>query len=293
MEKNKKKSPAKFLKIGKLISGVAAKVKAAGGLKALAMANPLATAAVIAGGAYLYSKYKKQKQKEKRMQGQLADAQGDFNRRLTEYENLDFQPIDIDALKQENLLEDLDINTEAVEASQRAFAQSQANILQSLRGVAGVSGAASLATALSEQANKQAEQQRLTIAEQINANRKLALAEQARINDIERQLQLANMEGARQFEIDQLTTLLGVDAQKIAGIRGDIAQQQERRGQMFNAVGNIIGAGIGSGESDPFGLGSLPNMLKIPEPRSGGFLDAGGNEVSVKPGYESDFTPIT
>jgi hypothetical protein len=85
------------------------------------------------------------------------------------------------------------------------------------------------------------------------------------------------MEGARQFEIDQLTTLMGVDAQKIAGIRGDIAAQQERRGQIFGAVGSIIGSGIGSGEKDPFGLGNLPSMLKLP--KDDGTL-SGGNPLS-------------
>ncbi len=279
--KNEKKSPAKFFGIGKLVSGIAAKVSAAGGgltgIKALAMANPLATAAVIAGGAYLYSKHKKKKAKEKRQQGLLSDAQADFNERLKQYENLDFKPIDIDALKQENLLEDLEIDASAVEASQRAFAQSQANILQSLRGVGGSTGAASLATALSGQAADQAEKMRLSIAEQINANRKLALQEQSRLNNIQKELQLANMEGARQFEIDQLTTLMGVDAQKIAGIRGDIAAQQERRGQIFGAVGSIIGSGIGSGEKDPFGLGNLPSLLKLP--KDDGTL-SGGEELS-------------
>ncbi len=112
---------------------------------------------------------------------------------------------------------------------------------------------------------------------QINANRKLALQEQSRLNNIQKELQLANMEGARQFEIDQLTTLMGVDAQKIAGIRGDIAAQQERRGQIFGAVGSIIGSGIGSGEKDPFGLGNLPNLLKLP--KDDGTL-SGGEELS-------------
>jgi len=260
--KNEKKSPAKLFGIGKLITGIAAKAKAAGGLKALAMANPLATAAVIAGGAYLYSKNKKRKAKEKRQKGLLSDAQADFNERLKQYENLDFKPIDIDALKQENLLEDLEIDTSAVQASQRAFAQSQANILQSLRGVGGTTGAASLATALSGQAADQAEKMRLSIAEQINANKTLALQEQSRLNNIQKELQLANMEGARQFEIDQLATLMNVDAQKIAGIRDDIAGQQERRGQIFGAVGNIIGSGIGSANKDPFGFENLVGKLK-------------------------------
>jgi hypothetical protein len=231
--KNEKKSPVKF----KLIPFIA---------NTLGVSNPVAAVLTIGAGMYAYSKVKKAKNKDKALQGQLSARQEDFERRLKQYEELKFKPIDADALKQENIFEDLEINTEAFEASRRNFLQSQANILSSLAGVAGPSGAASLATALSAQANKQAEQQRVTIAEQINANKKLEMAERARLNNQIREIELANMEGARQFEIDQLATLLGVEGQRIAGVRQDIAGRRQMYGDIAGGVGNIVGSIISS-----------------------------------------------
>jgi len=212
----------------------------------LGVSNPAAAAIIAVGGTYLYGQYKKAKNKDKALKNQLSERQADFERRLKQYEELQFKPIDVDALKQENIFEDLEINTEAFEASRRNFLQSQANILSSLSGVSGSSGAASLATALSAQSTKQAEQQRITIAEQINANKKLELAERSRLNNQIRELELANQEGARQFEIDQLATLLGVEGQRIAGVRGDIANRQQMYGDIAGGVGNIVGSIISS-----------------------------------------------
>ena len=232
--KNEKKSPVKFF----------AALGAALGAGA-AFATPVGIAATVAGVG-LYRAGKKAKAKDRALRGQLSERQEDFERRLKQYEELKFKPIDVDALKQENIFEDLEINTEAFEASRRNFLQSQANILASLSGVAGSSGAASLATALSAQSTKQAEQQRITIAEQINANKKLEMAERARLNNQIREIELANIEGARQFEIDQLATLLGVEGQRIAGVRQDIAGRQ-MYGDIAGGVGNIVGSLIPMG----------------------------------------------
>tara|TARA_R100001163_G_C5061936_1_gene198912 strand:+ start:34 stop:738 length:705 start_codon:yes stop_codon:yes gene_type:complete len=231
--KNKKKSPVKFF----------AALGAALGASA-AFATPVGIAATVAGVG-LYRAGKKAKARDRALRGQLSDLQADFEERIQQYEELKFRPIDVDALKQENVFEDLEIDTEAFEASRRNFLQSQANILASLSGAASSSGAASLATALSTQATKQAEQQRLTIAEQINKNKQLEIAERARLNNQIRELELANMEGARQFEIDQLSTLLGIEGQKIAGVRGDIAGRQQMYGDIAGGIGNIIGSAIG------------------------------------------------
>jgi hypothetical protein len=53
------------------------------------------------------------------------------------------------------------------------------------------------------------------------------------------------MEGARQFELDKMNTLIGVAGQKIAGAQGAIAQRQQMYGQIAGAVGNVAGAVIG------------------------------------------------
>jgi len=238
MENNNKRSPAKILG---LLKGIGTAVGFTGTGTGLMSLNPALAGGIIVGGALMARSARK---KDRRLRGQLADQQAAFEERLMQYENMQFQPIDTDALQRENIFEDLEINTEAFEASRKAFQQSQANILQGLRGVAGTSGVAGLAQALSMQAAEQSEQLRLTVAEQLMRNKELRLQEESRLGDQLMQIEIANQEGARQFELDKLRTLIGVEGQKIAGIRGDIAGRRQMYGQLAGGIGSIIGAGI-------------------------------------------------
>ena len=235
MENNNKKSPTKFL------SAIGSALGFAAGKAGIMGLNPALAGGIIVGGALMAGSARK---KDRRLRGQLADQQAAFEERLMQYENMDFQPIDTDALQRENIFEDLEINTEAFEASRKAFQQSQANILQGLRGVAGASGVAGLAQALGMQAAEQSEQLRLTVAEQLMRNKELRLQEESRLGDQLMQIEIANQEGARQFELDKLRTLIGVEGQKIAGIRGDIAGRRQMYGQIAGGVGSMLGAGL-------------------------------------------------
>lgn len=240
MENKNKKSPAKFLLPALKAIGTAV---AGSSTTSFAALNPALAGGLLVGGA-LYAGTRGARKKDRRLKGQLADQQAAFEERLMQYENMDFQPIDTDALQRENIFEDLEINTEAFEASRRSFQQSQANILQGLRSVAGSSGAAGLAQALSMQAAEQSEQLRLTVAEQLMRNKELRLQEESRLGDQLMQIDIANQEGARQFELDKLKTLIGVEGQKIAGVRGDIAGRRQMYGQLAGGIGSVLGAGL-------------------------------------------------
>jgi len=207
---------------------------------AFASANPVAQAAIIAGGAYLASRAGRKGGGSS--SGGLRSAQKQFDRYLTEYENLEFQPIDENIVDQENIFEDMEIDTTAFEMQRKAFAQQQANILQGLKGVAGSSGAASLAQALSNQAEMASEQMGTTIGQMMARNRELRLQEESRISQAMTQIELANAEGARQFEIDRLGTLLNVAGQRVAGERADIAGRRQMKGQMASGIGSMIGS---------------------------------------------------
>jgi len=182
------------------------------------------------------------------------------------YEESEFEALDRDALRrenvfkgQENIMEEMEVDNQAADYARRQFSQQQANIMQGLKGAAGTSGISGLAQSLSNQAIKQAEQSRVTIGQQLQQNRRLKLQEEARINQqvlmeesrlsqADRAVQIANLEGARQFEIDKLSTLMGVQGQKIAGVNQQIAQTQ----QTWNQVGSTIsqaGAAYGGGTS--------------------------------------------
>jgi len=185
------------------------------------------------------------RKKDRRLRRQLGDAQAEFEEQLQIYKDSKFQPIDPNIVDQENIFEDMEIDTSTFEMQRKAFLQQQANILQSLQTVGGTSGAAGLATALSVSAEQQAEKATMTTSQMLNRAKELRLQEQGRINQAMTNVELANAEGARQFEIDKLNTLLGVAGQKIAGIRGDQAGRRQMYGQIAAGVGSIAGAVIG------------------------------------------------
>mgnify|MGYP003124965796 CR=1 FL=1 len=117
------------------------------------------------------------RKKDRRLRRQLGEAQEAFERRLKEYEDMEFQPIDPNIVDQENIFEDMEVDTTSFEMQRKAFLQQQANILSSLQQVSGSAGAASLATALSRGAEQQAQQATMTTAQMINRQKELRLQE--------------------------------------------------------------------------------------------------------------------
>ena len=179
------------------------------------------------------------------LQRQLAESQRKFEERLDAYEESQFKPLDEDALKQENVMEELEVDTQAQDYAREQFQQQQANIMAGMRGVAGGSGIAGLAQALSNQAKQQARETQISISEQLRANRAMERQEAARLKAQERAVTLANMQGANQFEIDKMTTLIGVAGEQVKGARQAIADRLAYKGQVAGAVGNVAGAMIG------------------------------------------------
>tara|TARA_B100001094_G_C18121181_1_gene766946 strand:- start:22 stop:897 length:876 start_codon:yes stop_codon:yes gene_type:complete len=179
------------------------------------------------------------------LQRQLAESQRKFEERLDAYEESQFKPLDEDALKQENVMEELEVDTQAQDYAREQFQQQQANIMAGMRGVAGGSGIAGLAQALSNQAKQQARETQVSISEQLRANRAMERQETARLKSQERAVTLANMQGANQFEIDKMTTLIGVSGEQVKGARQAIADRLAYKGQIAGAVGQVAAAAIG------------------------------------------------
>tara|TARA_B100000900_G_scaffold77147_1_gene61750 strand:+ start:2147 stop:2998 length:852 start_codon:yes stop_codon:yes gene_type:complete len=178
------------------------------------------------------------------LQRKLAESQRKFEERLGAYEESQFKPLDEDALKQENVMEELEIDTQAQDYAREQFQQQQANIMAGMRGVAGGSGIAGLAQALSNQAKQQARETQISISEQLRANRAMERQEAARLKAQERAVTLANMQGANQFEIDKMTTLIGVAGEQVKGARQAIADRLSYKGQIAGAVGQVAAAAI-------------------------------------------------
>jgi len=206
-------------------------------LKAL---DPITMSAIYAGGTGLVAAGigAIAKGVRKRRADRLA-AEADFDARIKEYEESQFQELDPDDYQQENIMEDLEVDTQAADYARDQFMQQQANIMNVYRGVAGSSGIAGLAQTLSNQAAKQAKESRVNIAQQLAENKKLRLAEESRIKQQERQMRIDNALGRRQFEADKMSTMIGVASQKIAGVNARTERAIKLSGQIVEGISSI------------------------------------------------------
>ena len=230
MAENKKISPLKnvalFGSIGKAALGT------------------LGPAGIALGAAGLFFGARAIRRGRRRRQAELRKAQEEFDRRLQTYEESEFQELDPDQYRQENVFEDITVDTEAVDYSAEQFKQQQANIMQAFKGVSGASGIGALAQTLSNQAAKQAKESQVYISQQLAQNKKIRLAEQSRLQEQQRQLRINNALGRRQFEADKMATLIGVAGQKIAGANQRIANVQAMTGQIIGGLSEIDASAV-------------------------------------------------
>ena len=206
---------------------------------------PLAAAAI---GAMSASKTRKAPQRQADLdRKERNEAKADFDKRIAKYEKSQFVPLDLEALKTENIFEEADLSKDVLPAADYAreqFQQQQANIMQGLKGVAGASGIAGLAQSLSMQAADQSRQTGVTIGQRLAEGRKLALQERSQKQMQERQIILSNMQGRNQFELDKMSTLMGVAGTRTAAAAQSLAQQQSNlitlQGQQTQMWGQAI-----------------------------------------------------
>ncbi len=131
----------------------------------------------------------------------------------------------------ENTMEDLRVNTMAAEFQMEQGTQQRANILDSLRNVAGSSGIAGLATALSNQGILQARQVSNDIAQQESRNEIMRANAAMSLQQLDRkgeamadQMQRQGEAMVQQMEAQRQSTLLGVAYQGAAGANQAVQQ---------------------------------------------------------------------
>tara|TARA_R100001230_G_C5673021_1_gene178170 strand:+ start:806 stop:1627 length:822 start_codon:yes stop_codon:yes gene_type:complete len=169
----------------------------------------------------------------------LARARSDMQNFERQFQNFEFD-VENPYEDLENVYEDMTVNLQAARFSQQALAQQQANILQGLRGAAGESGAAGLATALSRQAATATQQMAIDIGEQEQAIEKMQADYQAQIDQMIRGADFELDVRQQQLEFDRLQTMYGMSMEEVASIRNAEAQRQAGNKSLF---GQILGAG--------------------------------------------------
>jgi hypothetical protein len=140
-------------------------------------------------------------------------------------------------LNMENKMEDLTVNQQQAQFQSQQFAQSQANIMDSMRGSAGGSGIAALAQQLSQSGQMAAQSAAASIGQQEQANQKLAAQEESRLQGMERR-GVVESRAAQQAKVDKLMGLAQDDQSRARGLVDAANQQSEQAAAgMYDAIG--------------------------------------------------------
>ena len=142
----------------------------------------------------------------------------------------------------ENVFEDLTVNQQQAEFTRQQQQQSQANVLQQTRGVAGASGIAALAQAISRQGALDAQQAAVSIGQQERANQMAKLQEASKIQTMERQGDIMQ----RQAEGEKLKTMMGMTA---ADVEREASAQKVHQAAGYQAMDEFAQAGLTGDEA--------------------------------------------
>jgi hypothetical protein len=169
----------------------------------------------------------------------------------------------------ENVYEEAQIDTRAVDYMREQSQQQQANILQNLRGVAGGSGIAGLAQQISNIGTQQARQQAADIARQERQSETARRGEASRIDMLQRgdaqRIDMLGRQGSfeadmlqrkgdmyvQQQEQNRIASLYGLAADRQTATSQALNTAQAQLSSAFGDLGSSIIGGVASGGFGP------------------------------------------
>jgi hypothetical protein len=187
-------------------------------------------------------------------------------------------------LNMENVMEDLTINQQQAEFMRTQQMESQANVMQQMRGAAGSSGIAALAQVLANQGALDAQKASASIAEQEAANQLAERTETARIQGLEREGELIS----RQAEMGKIQSLMGMAADEVSVAR---SMEMQAEAQRMAAIQQIAEGGmdVAMGTASKIGTnwesGPLVDANQLQQYQQMRGFDTAGQGTSVT--YES------
>jgi len=216
------------------------------------------------------------KKEEEKARKQAEEAKEKMNSLKAQYESLDTSN---PYLNLENTMEDLTINQKQADFERQSFQQSQANIMQGLRGAAGGSGIASLAQSLAQQGQIASQRSAASIGQQEAANQRATAQQAASIQSKEREGEVYS----RGLEREKTSTLLGMAQQETAAYQ---AQEGAARQAKTDAItGGITGmadmfAGFGDSGASATNPTAYYNSAGQRINAEGEKIDANGNVIT-------------
>ena len=163
-------------------------------------------------------------------------AQKEFNTNKARMEGADTSNL---ATNQENVYEDLTVNTQQADFVNQQQQAGMANTMDSLQGAAGGSGIAALAQSMSNQQSKNAQGASAIIGQQEAGNQ---MAERQTAG----QLQAKELQGeyaSRAAEKDKTDTMLGMSQQRLGAAN---KAQEAAKASIIGGVGGLAGSVAGN-----------------------------------------------
>lgn len=185
-----------------------------GGVKALSS---------IAGGIIGSGKRKREQRR----------AQAGYDKTLARLENLDASN---PYANQQNVYEDLTVNTQQADMLAQQQQQALGNTMQNLQGAAGGSGIAALAQSMANQQSQNLQAATASIGQQEAQNQRLMLGQEA-------QMQQNMVEGemmSRQMEASKTTGMLNRAGQRLSAAN---QARQQATSSIMGGVGELAGMG--------------------------------------------------
>ena len=171
----------------------------------------MAIGATVSIASGLYTRHQASKAEE-----DAAEKAGEAAKQLAKdkeaYKNLDTSN------PYTNTMEDLTVNTQEADFTKQQQMQSQANIMDQMRGAAGSSGIAGLAQSLANQGSLDAQKASASIGAQEAENQKLQAKEEQRVQDGEII--------SRNAKADMAATMMGMTAQEMQAFQSQQASAQ-------------------------------------------------------------------
>ena len=156
----------------------------------------------------------------KKKKDALKKAQGQYDMQRQAFENMDTSNLYMD---QENVYEDMTVNTQEADFAKSQAMQSQANIMDQFGGAAGGSGIAALAQAMAGQSAQQAQQASLSIGQQERSNQNMQMQEAANIQEN----QIKGEYDKRQNELGKIDTMMQLTGQDLQAAQAAKAQSDQ------------------------------------------------------------------
>jgi len=233
----------------------------------------------------------------KKRRAEQKAAQLELDKAKKEYMSTEFKNpyADLKNPYQENVYEDLKVDTQGADYLKQQQQQSQANIMQGLKGVAGGSGVAGLAQSMSNISSQQAQRASASISQQEAKNQQLRARGDQQRQTGQHKVDSTKMQGEhwkRKQELQRKENIygLGLDRADAANKARQTAKSGMAKG-FGQAASSFAGSALGSVDFGGGGGGGTP--MPIPPPTvdwesSGMGYGSGINETGIQSGDPMD-----